>query len=238
MYSCYPSSFVETPSYETPSLLPLGYCYALATDCIHVFYLPIYYENMFLLHFGGEFPSAKLGSVLFLLLCTILTSTRRLPPTQCPSDRCSLGHSQGLLQYLNNLEVAYLGSILQPCHCLPVILLDSALRKKASSAALVLLMEGLGIWVWGCQIAWNTLRYVLQALIHHASLYTPLAFSQGATSTNSSTGSLAVSLAGKYSRVCYGYHTNLTKINMPPTRALPTILMLRMVFVHLDMPHF
>ena len=43
MYSCYPSGFVETPSYETPSLLPLGYCYALATDCIHVFYLPIYY---------------------------------------------------------------------------------------------------------------------------------------------------------------------------------------------------
>src|ERR1700732_739121 len=197
-------------------------------------------KTCFLLRFGGEFPSAKLGSVLFLLLCTILTSTRRLPPTQCPSDRCSssLGHSQGLLQYLNKLVLAYLGSILQPCHCLPVILLDSALRKKASSAALVLLMEGLGIWVWGCQIAWNTLRYVLQALIHHASLYTLLAFSQGATSTNSSTSSLAVSLAGKYSRVCYEYHTNLTKINMPPTRALPTILTLRTVFVHLNMPHF
>jgi hypothetical protein len=44
-------------------------------------------------------------------------------------------------------------------------------------------------------------------------------------------------MPGKYSRVCYGYHANLTEINMPPARALPMILKLRMAIIHFEMPH-
>ena len=126
------------------------------------------------------------------------------------------------------------GSILHTCHLL--ILLDSALQKKATSAALLPLVEGFRLGIRGlrCQITWNTFRYVFQVLAHH---YTLLTFSQGTASMNSSTSSLGISVPGKYSRVCYGYHANLTEINMPPTRALPTILKLRMAIIHFEMPH-
>jgi hypothetical protein len=82
------------------------------------------------------------------------------------------------------------------------------------------------------------LEYAHVCMSSSHSSHTHYLHSQGAMSVNSSTSSLGMSQPSKFSRVCDGYHANLTGINMPPTRALPTILKLHTAIISFEILRF